>query len=82
MQWARPPVGRFALAICARGVIAESGEAGSACRVTPDAAPLPTAESPECWCGMVERMDRRALDQFSVDIWRRFDLADLERIPQ
>jgi hypothetical protein len=31
---------------------------------------------------MVERMDRRALDQFSVDIWRRFDLADLERIPQ
>jgi hypothetical protein len=31
-----------------------------------------------CWCGLVERMDRRALDRFTRDIWRRFDPADLE----
>jgi len=32
----------------------------------------------QCWCGLVERMDRRALDRFTIDIWRRFDPADLE----
>jgi hypothetical protein len=31
-----------------------------------------------CWCGMVERMDRRALDRFTRDIWKRFDHRDLE----
>jgi hypothetical protein len=32
----------------------------------------------ECWCGMVERMNRRTLDRFTRDIWRRFDHRDLE----
>jgi hypothetical protein len=32
----------------------------------------------ERWCGLGERMDRRALDQFTRDIWRRFDHRDLE----
>ena len=32
----------------------------------------------ECWCGLVERMGRRALDRFTRDIWRRFDHRDLE----
>jgi hypothetical protein len=27
---------------------------------------------------MVERMDRRALDRFTRDIWKRFDHRDLE----
>jgi hypothetical protein len=31
-----------------------------------------------CRCGMVERMDRRALDRFTRDIWKRFDHRDLE----
>jgi hypothetical protein len=31
-----------------------------------------------CWCGLVERMDRRALDRFTRDIWRGFDPKDLE----
>ena len=31
-----------------------------------------------CWCGLVERMDRKALDRFTRDIWRRFDARDLE----
>lgn len=31
-----------------------------------------------CWCGLVERMDRRALDRFTRDIWRRFDEKELE----
>ena len=30
------------------------------------------------WCGLVERMDRRALDRFTQDIWKRFDHRDLE----
>jgi hypothetical protein len=32
----------------------------------------------ECWCGMVERMNRRTLDRFTRDIWKRFDHRDLE----
>jgi len=32
----------------------------------------------ECWCGLVERMNRRALDRFTRDIWKRFDRRDLE----
>jgi hypothetical protein len=32
----------------------------------------------EWWCGLVERMDRRELDRFTIDIWRRFDHRDLE----
>jgi hypothetical protein len=32
----------------------------------------------ECWCGMVQRMNRLTLDRFTRDIWRRFDLKDLE----
>jgi hypothetical protein len=31
-----------------------------------------------CWCGLVERMDRRNLDRFTRDIWRRFDQHELE----
>lgn len=31
-----------------------------------------------CWCGLVERMDRKHLDAFTRDIWRRFDAKDLE----
>ena len=31
-----------------------------------------------CWCGLVERMDRKRLDAFTRDIWRRFDADDLE----
>jgi hypothetical protein len=32
----------------------------------------------QCWCGMVERMDRGTLDQFTRRIWRKFDERDLE----
>ena len=32
----------------------------------------------EVWCGLVERMDRRALDRFTREIWRRFDHRELE----
>lgn len=32
----------------------------------------------ECWCGMVDRMNRRALNRFTKDIFSRFDHADLE----
>jgi hypothetical protein len=32
----------------------------------------------QCWCGLVERMDRWTLDRFTRDIWRRFDTKDLE----
>lgn len=32
----------------------------------------------ECWCGLVERMDRRALDSFTRRIWRKFDHRNLE----
>ena len=42
---------------------------------TPSPAP-PVVD--ECWCGLVERMDRRALDRFTRDIWQRFDPRDLE----
>jgi cation transport ATPase len=31
-----------------------------------------------CWCGRVDRMDRKALDRFTRDIWRRFGAKDLE----
>jgi len=34
----------------------------------------------ECWCGLVERMDRRALNRFTRDIWARFDERDLEPV--
>ena len=30
------------------------------------------------WCVGVERMNRRQLDRFTRDIWRRFDQRDLE----
>ena len=32
----------------------------------------------QCWCIGVERMNRRTLDRFTRDIWRRFDHRDLE----
>jgi hypothetical protein len=32
----------------------------------------------QCWCGLVERMDRRSLNRFTRDIWHRFNPADLE----
>jgi len=35
-----------------------------------------------CWCGLVERMDRQALDRFTRDIWRRFDEKDLAVLKQ
>ena len=53
-------------------------------------APRPTLPTPnavkwpapaivvQCWCGLVERMDRHALNRFTKDIWARFDPADLE----
>ena len=31
----------------------------------------------QCWCGLVERMDRPALDRLR-DIWRRFGHRELE----
>ena len=31
----------------------------------------------ECWCVMVERMNRRTLDRFTRDIWKRFDAKDV-----
>ena len=51
---------------------------------------LPEEESPNafrsrapavvvaCWWGLVEQMDRRTLDRFTRDIWKRFDPKDLE----
>ena len=32
----------------------------------------------QCWCGLIERMDRRALKRFTRDVWARFDPQDLE----
>jgi hypothetical protein len=32
----------------------------------------------DVWCGLIDHMDRPALDAFTRDIWRRFDPADLE----
>lgn len=32
----------------------------------------------DVWCGLIDHMDRRALDRFTRDIWRRFDERDLE----
>ena len=32
----------------------------------------------QAWCIGVERMNRRALDRFTRDIWTRFDHQDLE----
>jgi hypothetical protein len=32
----------------------------------------------QCWCGLVERMDRRTLNRFTKDIWARFDERELE----
>ena len=32
----------------------------------------------QSWCGLVERMDRRTLNRFTRDIWKRFDHRDLE----
>jgi hypothetical protein len=36
----------------------------------------------QCWCGLVERMYRPALDRFTPDIWRRFDERDLEPLKE
>jgi hypothetical protein len=36
----------------------------------------------ECWCGLVEKMDRRALNAFTRDIWARFDHRDLELLKE
>lgn len=32
----------------------------------------------QCWCGLVERMDRRTLNRFTKDMFARFDHRDLE----
>jgi len=41
-----------------------------------------TTKSPpvvvECWCLMVERMNRVRLDKFTRKTWRKFDAKDLE----
>lgn len=34
----------------------------------------------DVWCGLIDHMDRPALDRFTRDIWRRFDHADLEAL--
>jgi hypothetical protein len=34
----------------------------------------------DCWCGLIERMDRRGLDRFTRRIWRTFDHRDLEAL--
>jgi len=59
-------------------------------RLTVDDIPRPVLPTPNdvkspappvvvaCWCGLVERMDRKHLDAFTRDIWRRFDAKDLE----
>jgi hypothetical protein len=31
----------------------------------------------QVWVGMVERMDRRTLNRFTRDVWRRFDDRNL-----
>ena len=32
----------------------------------------------ECWCLMVEAMDRVRLDKFTRETWRKFDAKDFE----
>jgi hypothetical protein len=32
----------------------------------------------ECWCLMVETMDRVRLDRFTRETWKKFDAKDLE----
>lgn len=32
----------------------------------------------QCWCGLIEHMDRPALNRFTRDLWARFDHRDLE----
>lgn len=32
----------------------------------------------QCWCGMVQWMNRRLLDRSTRDIWKRFDHGDLK----
>ena len=32
----------------------------------------------ECWCLMIERMNRVRLDRFTRETWRKFDAKDLE----
>ena len=34
----------------------------------------------QCWIGLVERMDRPALDCFTRMIWSRFDDKDLDQL--
>jgi len=34
----------------------------------------------QCCCGLVERMDRRALHRLTREIWKRFDAKDLEPV--
>lgn len=36
----------------------------------------------EAWCIGVERMNRRTLHRFTLDIWKRFDHRDLEPLRQ
>jgi hypothetical protein len=59
-------------------------------KLTLDDLPRPILPSPnehkspapdvvvQCWIGLVQRMDRPALDRFTRMIWRRFDEHDLE----
>jgi hypothetical protein len=65
-------------------------EARSRPRRTADDSPGPALPAPSdnkssaptvvvaCWCGLVERMDRKHLDTFTRDVWSRFDAKDLE----
>jgi hypothetical protein len=34
----------------------------------------------QCWIGLVQRMDRPALDRFTRMIWQRFDDKDLDQL--
>ena len=45
---------------------------------TPNDNKSPAPPVVACWRGLVERMDRKHLDAFTRDIWRRFDAKDLE----
>ena len=36
----------------------------------------------QCWCRLVERMDRRTLNRFTKDMWARFDERELGSLKQ
>ena len=54
--------------------IAATKGVGTSCK-----SPAP-AVVVRCWCGLVERMDRRNLNRFTRDIWARFEDRDLDEL--